>query len=168
MVSGFAPSTMSITLTPADYVPAGTGVVVTGSANATYNVPIAATDKVWANMLVGVTKETPIAATDGSSSNFVLTDGSYGYNWYAATGNTLAVGEAYLTLPTRSVGNNANARAFNWVFVDEDPIPTGIEDLITPDTVDDDAWYTLNGVRLAGKPTARGIYVNRGKKQVIK
>ena len=143
-------------------------MVLVGSANAIYNVPIAATDKVWANLLVGVTTDTPITTTDGSSSNFVLADGSNGYNWYAATGGTLAGGEAYLALPTRSVGNNANARAFNWVFVDEDTVPTGIEDLITPDAVDDDAWYTLNGVRLAGKPTARGIYVNRGKKQVIK
>lgn len=31
-----------------------------------------------------------------------------------------------------------------------------------------DGWYTLDGVRLDGKPTARGIYINNGKKIVIK
>ena len=31
-----------------------------------------------------------------------------------------------------------------------------------------DAWYTLDGRRLQGKPTASGIYINNGKKVVIK
>ena len=33
---------------------------------------------------------------------------------------------------------------------------------------DSKAWYTLDGVRLSGKPTASGIYINNGKKIVIK
>ena len=33
---------------------------------------------------------------------------------------------------------------------------------------DPEAWYTLNGVRLSGQPTQKGIYVNNGKKVVIK
>lgn len=32
----------------------------------------------------------------------------------------------------------------------------------------DGVWYTLDGRRLSGKPTARGIYVNNGRKVVIK
>ena len=35
-------------------------------------------------------------------------------------------------------------------------------------TFDSDAWYTLDGVQLNGKPTRKGIYVNNGKKVVIK
>ena len=35
-------------------------------------------------------------------------------------------------------------------------------------TFDSEAWYTLNGVRLNGKPTKKGIYINNGKKVVIK
>ena len=31
-----------------------------------------------------------------------------------------------------------------------------------------DAWHTLDGRRLSGKPTQRGIYINNGKKIVIK
>ena len=31
-----------------------------------------------------------------------------------------------------------------------------------------DAWYTVNGVKLDGKPTAKGIYVKNGKKVVVK
>jgi len=33
---------------------------------------------------------------------------------------------------------------------------------------DPEAWYTLNGVRLSGQPTQKGIYVNNGKKVIIK
>ena len=29
-------------------------------------------------------------------------------------------------------------------------------------------WYTINGVKLSGKPTAPGMYINSGKKILIK
>ena len=33
---------------------------------------------------------------------------------------------------------------------------------------DSEAWYTLDGKRLNAKPNTKGIYVNNGKKVVIK
>ena len=33
---------------------------------------------------------------------------------------------------------------------------------------DSEAWYTLDGVKLSGKPSTKGIYINNGKKVVIK
>ena len=35
-------------------------------------------------------------------------------------------------------------------------------------TFKSEAWYTLDGVRLSGKPSTKGIYINNGKKIVIK
>ena len=35
-------------------------------------------------------------------------------------------------------------------------------------TFDSEAWYTLDGVRLSGKPSRKGIYINNGKKVAIK
>ena len=35
-------------------------------------------------------------------------------------------------------------------------------------TFDTDAWYTLDGRRLSGQPTAKGIYIYKGKKVIIK
>jgi hypothetical protein len=32
----------------------------------------------------------------------------------------------------------------------------------------DNCWYDLNGRQLSGKPAAKGIYINKGKKVVIK
>ena len=29
-------------------------------------------------------------------------------------------------------------------------------------------WYTLDGVRLSGKPTKKGMYINNGKKVIVK
>jgi hypothetical protein len=35
-------------------------------------------------------------------------------------------------------------------------------------TNSDDAWYSLDGRKLNGKPTKKGLYINHGKKVVIK
>jgi hypothetical protein len=31
-----------------------------------------------------------------------------------------------------------------------------------------DEWYSLDGRRLSGKPTTKGVYINNGKKVAIK
>ena len=48
---------------------------------------------------------------------------------------------------------------------------TGIGSLLTKTgevTLDGGAWYSLDGRRTEGKPTAKGVYVNNGKKVIIK
>lgn len=48
---------------------------------------------------------------------------------------------------------------------------TGIGEIDTKTgemTFDSEAWYTLDGVRLSGKPSKKGLYINNGKKIVIK
>ena len=49
--------------------------------------------------------------------------------------------------------------------------PTAIGTLYTRTgevSFDSEAWYTLDGKRLNAKPNTKGIYVNNGKKVVIK
>jgi hypothetical protein len=29
-------------------------------------------------------------------------------------------------------------------------------------------WYTLNGVKLSGKPTTKGLYIHNGRKEVVR
>ena len=52
-----------------------------------------------------------------------------------------------------------------------EPYPTGVED-IPADSVEnavfDDSWYTLDGRRLQARPTRAGIYIHRGKKQIVR
>lgn len=54
-------------------------------------------------------------------------------------------------------------------LVDSNGDITGIGelDMKTGEVTFDGNWYTLEGVRLSGKPTKRGIYVNNGRKYII-
>ena len=48
---------------------------------------------------------------------------------------------------------------------------TGIGEIDTTTgevSFDSEAWYTLDGIRLSGKPSTKGIYINNGKKVIIK
>ena len=35
-------------------------------------------------------------------------------------------------------------------------------------TTIDNGWYSVQGIKLIGRPTQRGIYIYNGKKQIIK
>ena len=69
--------------------------------------------------------------------------------------------EAYMTTQT------ANAREFIPVFED---VPTGIKDvqLLDDRVQSSDAWYTLDGRKLNGKPAKSGVYIFNGKKAVVR
>ena len=55
---------------------------------------------------------------------------------------------------------------FNWIC--EGSAPTGINEVsVERSAVSDDAWYTINGVKLGKKPTQKGIYINNGIKVVV-
>ena len=64
----------------------------------------------------------------------------------------------------------SNAKRFNLIF--EDGQTTGINtvNMLADDNSAtlSDVWYTLQGTRLPVKPTAAGIYINGGRKVVIK
>ena len=46
---------------------------------------------------------------------------------------------------------------------------TGISSLTpNPSPKGEGSWYDLQGCRLSGKPTVHGIYINNGKRVVIK
>ena len=56
----------------------------------------------------------------------------------------------------------------SFLYIVED-LPTGIVSIDnSQSTIDNDVWFTLNGVRLNGKPTIPGIYIVNGLKVVIK
>ena len=59
-----------------------------------------------------------------------------------------------------------------WANADTDKInvslggAAGIED-IAADNEDHGAWYTLDGVKVNEKPTAKGLYIHNGKKVIV-
>ena len=91
---------------------------------------------------------------------------------YAGSGASLGAFRAYFLVDPTKVGdsNQASARltSFNFDFGDDNA--TGIITVNGSGLMvnGSDAWYTLDGRRLQGQPTQRGMYINNGRKIVIK
>ena len=137
-------------------VPAGTGLLMTGTEGATYVFPLAsgdATADVSGNKLVGVIKDTDLSKLTDGNTHYVYYDDGF---WPLKTG-TIAANKAYLSLPTAS-----NAK----IYVSLGGATTGIED-IAADNKDHGAWYTLDGVKVNEKPTVKGLYIHNGKKVIV-
>ena len=111
------------------------------------------------NLLVAnVTENTNFIGHEGDTWNLIMNDGKF----VKATDGTLAAGLAYL--PCVFSGSEAPELA-----LDFSGSTTGINTIDNGELTDDNAaWYTLNGVRLNGKPAQKGVYIHNGKKIVIK
>ena len=72
-----------------------------------------------------------------------------------ARGMTRADEDLPQTITVRFIGANGEVTAIG-------TLNTQTGEIVT------DGWYTLNGTRLNGKPSKRGIYINNGRKIVIK
>ncbi len=92
--------------------------------------------------------------------------------YYPQSGATIGAQRAYFKLNGITAGDpaaGANVRAFVLDFGDEEEA-TGIDNLTLNSqlpTLNSDTWYTLDGRRLSGKPTTKGIYLRAGKKVMI-
>ena len=79
----------------------------------------------------------------------------------------LAAGKVYLN-PNHSGGGGGGSGARLQIMWDTD---TGIEDYsisIMHHAPLNDVWYTLDGCRLSGKPTKKGLYLCNGQKAVVR
>ena len=108
---------------------------------------------------IGTYKTITIAAPAEGYSNWAMQGGKFN-NIGSDTPNLGAL-RAYLLLNTTS-----NAR----IFVEEiDGSTTAIAGITADgEAVPAQGWYTINGVKLEGVPTQKGIYINNGKKIVVK
>jgi len=119
------------------------------------------------NALRGVDDDTQTSAL-GTGTFYVLGMTTVGneqhFGFHRYTGSEMAAHKAYVLVASSP---SQAARSLTMVF-DE---ATGIQGL-TPDAAPKPQaaqhWFTLDGRRLQAKPTAPGIYVNNGKKVVIK
>ena len=85
------------------------------------------------------------------------------YYWGSATNSTyMAPLGAYFQLP-----EGAPARTIT--FQEADGSTTAIDAITTANEVKNaEGWYTINGMKLENAPVEKGIYINNGKKIVIK
>ena len=111
---------------------------------------------------LGTYKSTAFDAEDKS----ILLMGGANTLYYPTAGAGIGAQRAYF-----KIGDGAalarQLTAFNIDFGDDEA--TGIISTTnyTNDT-NSDAWFTLDGRRLQNKPTQTGVYINNGKKVVIK
>jgi len=99
------------------------------------------------------------------------------YKWIRSLDGALVDGAKYKeqgkTAPMRRLISyfKLNPSAQNArILIDEPDGTTTVINAVTAETmnVQAEGWYTLNGVKLQGVPTEKGIYINNGKKVVIK
>lgn len=111
------------------------------------------------NLLVAnVTENANFKGQEGDTYNLLMSNGKF----VKATDGILAAGLAYLP---RVFSEGGEAKELSISF-DE---PTSIRTIDNVEnTVDNDAWYTVNGVRLQGEPATKGVYIHNGKKVVVK
>ena len=165
IATGYNSATGNVIVQAVKDAPAGAGLFLKGTPG-TYDVPCGESSSYYVNMLVGVTEATTISATDGNMTNFLLsaTNSSDACFRPISTTYNLRANRAYLQIPTYMVGSSAGANAVGIEF--EEGV-TGIDNSLSD--MDTDAhWFTLDGRRLNGKPTQKGIYVVNGQKVVIK
>ena len=105
------------------------------------------------NLLKVTTAETPFS----TGKIYLLYKGEFVLN---KAGN-LAAGKIYLDNTTGGV--NASRLSIVW---DES---TGVEEIRgNMEEGRDGKWYTLDGHRLSGKPTKKGLYIRNGEKRVVR
>ena len=165
IATGYNSATGNVIVQAVKDVPAGTGLFLKGTPG-TYDVPCGESTSYYVNMLVGVTEATTISATDGNMTNFLLSATNTTDACFRPISSTynLKANRAYLQIPTSMVSSSAGA---NSVSIEFEEGVTGIDNSFSD--MDANAhWFTLDGRKLNGKPTQKGIYVVNGQKVVIK
>ena len=149
-------------------IPANTGVVILGPEGTYYFLKYrgSAPSPISGNLLSGTTTGTTRKAvlSNAQAGSIVMTlsklNGQLGF--YKYVNDNLAANKAYLIYKP-AAGSNVTYFSFG----DESGEET--DDISNMKIVGAaDSWYTLQGARLNGQPTQRGIYIHGGKKVIVK
>lgn len=158
-----------LTMTQVETTPAGEGLMLKGTANETFYVPALfnlTPEALTGNNLKGLTKITEVETTEGDKTNFILSQQKGVIAWYPlAAKYALKAHSAYLQLLTNDVFTNDGTRAISMEF--EDGVTTGFIQIATGEAEDGD-WYGIDGIKFNQKPTQRGVYINNGRKVIVK
>ena len=129
----------------------------------------------------GVAGNGNLFAQDAAGNMFIgtytgidgLGDGTHGNNVRVYSYGAGELGEASATYYLRQMSAyitlmEAGARVFVQDLDENGTTVIKELNLATGEAYAVDGWYTLNGVKLQGAPTEKGIYINNGKKVVLK
>jgi hypothetical protein len=154
-----------------DYIPAGQAVLIENAGKEARTAEVVTSLQPY-SQLSPVTSQlsTPVCLLTTEEDNLLqwitvptaVTAGQ-GYTLYKdefvkVSSGTLPAGVAFL--PAQGI-------IASRLFIDNgEDVETGID--IVEDTTDNDQWYTLDGKKLSGKPSAKGIYIRNGQKVMMK
>ena len=109
-----------------------------------------------------------MTVNSGDYTNFYLNDSRF---LKVESMVILPANRAYLRLPSSIVGNTQVIKLW-WGNEEPSPIVTSIDETMPQKDngrmLNDNAgWYSIDGQKLNGKPSAKGIYIRNGKKVII-
>ena len=151
-------------------IPKETAVIIVSESGTITMGADAATSvsTVPANNLHGVdvlTATSAITTELGTGTFYVMGKTTVGsedhFGFHIYSGSNMPARKAFLLIN----GNQALARSISMVFEEATGIQSIAKEQIDNDS---DAWYSLDGRKLMEKPTTKGLYINNGKKIVIK
>ena len=162
VVSAVNEETGAVTVASVDYLPANNAVLLKREQNgdASGYTATAYTDDpepIENNLLAGSVNTTDIS-TLGNTPVYVL----FNDQFKRATSGTIPARRAYL--PLGAAVAPAHARQSMNINISDGSV-TAIKTLTVDDT--NDSWYTIDGLKLNGKPQRKGLYINKGKKVYI-
>jgi hypothetical protein len=139
-------------------VPAGTGLLLKGTAGAEYNIPIVGSSDtdVSTNLLKAGTGAAVSAESGKTTYVLGVNGGNAEFQKITTTSATVERGKAYLVF-------NETISAPAMVF---DGAITGISAIESAGIAEDGIYYNLSGQRVA-QPT-KGLYIVNGKKVIVK
>lgn len=182
--SNLADGTLTLNFTDAtgQTIPAGTpfiikwdntGVNITNPVFMGVTVSNTTNDATVEGVLTFTGTYAPVSiGSEGDNTKLYL--GAANKLYYPTKARTIGTHRAYFQLAdgitageSASSGNAKQICAFNLNFFDDEA--TGILTTnFTNSTNSSNEWYSLDGVKLAAKPTAKGLYIHGGKKVVVK
>lgn len=142
-------------------IEANTGILLKGTANETYSIPVAEDEgeELYNNdLLVNSTGGTFDAEEGYTYFAMKKNSSSLTFGTFIPSTTAIPTSKAYLMVPT------AAARTLRFVFDDNET--TGIKNVDAQKTSSKDIYFNLNGQRVA-KPT-KGMYISNGKKYIVK
>ena len=150
------------TATQYDVIPANKAMLVKNNSAEPKTVLLIPTETeplsfTWYEGFKGTLEATTILASDATTDRY-----AFNGKQFVRVKNDLAVGanKAWLEIPAAN-----NARIINISFEET----TGIDEMVNgQSSMVNGTWYDLNGRKLNGIPTKKGVYIMNGRKVVIK
>ena len=172
-LSGAGVLTLKFSAAPAT-ITAGTPFIVKWD-----NTGVNLVNPVFTGVTISGTAAQEVESTDGNVkfvgqySPFDITAGNINEILYVASGNKVGYSASTRTLKScrahfwvKPNGEAAAARAINIDWGDGEQ--TGITTTNYTNLTNSDGWFTLDGRKLSGLPTTKGVYIVNGRKIVVK